>query len=149
VRVSGESEPMIRRNIFVQGEFAVDYGSFGRPEGNIPPTHTHYVRENLFWKIDRPVARCDWVGKESRLQIDLVELPAAAKNRVVDPQITIDADGHAKFAIDSPARQADFAVISAVSLKSRWPLTDVERAMLPDNGSRDVSKWKTGPAAKR
>jgi hypothetical protein len=75
-------------------------------------------------------------------------LPDADGNRTEDPRITIGSDGQVFLAEDAPAGQIDFAGIAAATMKSRWPLTNEERAMIPDDGSRDSSRWKLQPAAR-
>jgi hypothetical protein len=144
---SGESETTIRRNVFVAGPVAVEYQPHGVPGGVIPATRTYHVEENVFWRINQPVVRRDLVGKERRVQTEFIELAAADNNRVEDPRITLGSDGQIFLAEDSPVGQIDFTGITAATMKTRWPLTNEERAMIPADGSRDVSKWKLPPAA--
>jgi Right handed beta helix region len=147
--VSGKNEPTIRRNVFVGGSVAVEYLPHGKPGGIVPATSTYHVQENLFWRIDRPVVRRELVGKGARVQTEVVELPAADNNRTEDPRITIGSDGQVFLAEDAPAGPIDFAGITAATMKTRWPLTSEERAMIPDDGSRDSSRWKLQPAPRK
>jgi parallel beta-helix repeat protein len=146
ISTSGMSEPMIRDNVFMGGKSAIDFSPLKSGSEVLEPTGKFYIRENLFWNIVRPVLR-NHFEKNNQTRAEVIEMPASARNWVEDPQITIDSDGRVVLAETSPAHQVDFAGIAAITMKSRWPLSDEERAMIPDGGARSGAKWKLKPAA--
>ena len=79
---------------------------------------------------------------KGELKVEPVELPVDANKRTDDPQITLSSDQQIVIDANSPARSFELTSLGIVSMKSRWPLTDEERAMVPDDGTRDWSKWK-------
>lgn len=146
ISTSGMSEPMIRGNVFMGGKSAIDFSPLKSENGVLEPTGKFYIRENLFWNIDQPVLR-NHFEKNNQTRAEIIELPTNTRNWVEDPRITIDSEGRVVLAETSPARRVDFAGITAATMKSRWPLTDEERAMIPEGRSRDAVKWKLKPAA--
>lgn len=145
IYANGACEPAISRNIFVGSKQGVAYGPIETEKVNLQPLGKFHVTENLFWKIDQPVVRRYPTTKAGQPGDQPIELPPDAGNRVADPQVAIGPQQQVVLEASSPARQFDFTGITAVSLKSRWPLTDEERAMIPDDPTREWSKWKKKP----
>jgi hypothetical protein len=143
IYVNGSCEPKIRGNTFVDSEFAVSYAPVDLLK--LDPIGKYDVRENLFWQITDPVVRQYPATPAVAMQIRPIELPAEGCNRVADPQIEIGPDEQVMIKPNSPARELDLAALATISLRSRWPLTADERAMIPDDGTRESSKWKMRP----
>jgi hypothetical protein len=146
VFANGVCEPTIRRNVFVGGKVALLFGPVQSAGVSLQPSGKYQVEQNLFWKTDRPLVRRYPESGQNDAHDDAIPLAAGAGNQSKDPQVSIDSEGQVALAADSPARQLDFAGITAATMKSRWPLTLEERGIIPDDGSRDWSKWKMKPA---
>jgi hypothetical protein len=140
IYVNGSCEPKIRGNAFVDSDFAVSYAPLEMLKLEVAGRYD--VHENLFWQIKDPVVRQYPATPDVEAQIRTIELPAEAGNRVADPHMAIGPDEHVVIKPNSPALELDLAVLTSISFRSRWPLTPDERAMIPDDGTRDSSKWK-------
>jgi hypothetical protein len=143
IYVNGSCEPMIRGNVFVDSDYAVCYAPVEILKQE--PLGRYEVHENLFWQIKDSVARQYPATPAADARIRPIELPSDAGNRVVDPQIAMGPENQVTIKSDSPTRQLDPAALASISLKSRWPITPEERAMIPDDGTREWSKWKMRP----
>ncbi|MFN0053010.1 MAG: PQQ-binding-like beta-propeller repeat protein [Planctomycetales bacterium] len=143
--VNGACEPSIHRNIFIGSPRAVTYGPIAMQKLNLEPTGKFYVRKNVFWKIDQPVVLRRPAEGDAEPRVESIALGESSGNRTGDPEISIDASQRLTLGATSPARDMGWDDAHLLTMKSRWPLTTEEQEMIPDDGTREWSKWKMRP----
>jgi hypothetical protein len=143
IYVNGPCEPEISRNLIVGSPLGVRYGPMGITKGEKLPATEFHVGNNLFWRVGTPVAL--FKSNEPGASALQIELAVDTGNRDVDPLISTGADEQVDFAENSPVDAETAAALGKVSMRSRWPLTPEERAMIPEDGTRDWQKWKMRP----
>ena len=125
VAVLGNSTTALANNLFVDNVIAIMTGGISGEGGTPAPT----IAGNLFWH------------HTTDLQSGQMPTTLPADNTSADPKF-LDAT-HDDFALanDSSARAAKAGVANPLTLESPWPLTDVEKYIIPNGDTRDYQKW--------
>jgi hypothetical protein len=140
--VNGPAEPQIRKNLISHSPLGVRFGPSALTGGVRPPAAEFHVTGNAFWRIETPLALFSSQEQSAPKAIPLAE---GDGNRVVDPEASMD--DRQTLVIDNEAlvRDLDLQPLVGLSLASRWPLTEEELEMIPEDGTRESSRWKKLP----
>jgi hypothetical protein len=140
--VAGPAEPLISKNLFVASPAGINYRPIDTVQRKYPYAKEYHVEENGFWKIDSPLSVTRSVADDALPE--KVALPAG--NQIIDPRIEIAGTRETlKIGNAQLAQQLGIESMNGMSLKSRWPITQEEKTMLPQNGSLDSNDWKQRP----
>jgi hypothetical protein len=138
--ITGPAEPLISKNLFIASPVGINYRPIDTVQRKYPYAKEYHLEGNGFWKIDSPLSVTRSVANDALPEE--IELPAG--NQIVDPQIVVE---NQTLRIDNAelAEQLGIESMNGMSLKSRWPITPEEQAMIPDGGRLDSNLWKQRP----
>ena len=146
IGVSGPAEPRFRNNLFVDSPIGVAYWPLKLPREVKPPATDFHLEGNVFWQVDQPVVVCR--SHDDRTQDEALPVVGTNGNRIADPRAVIDDEQRLRIGNSEIVRELELADLQGLSLRSPWPLTAEELAMIPDDGTVHNSKWKKRPKLK-
>lgn len=143
--VNGDGEPLIAHNVFLKSERGISYEPLLVGKKTVEPTGKYHVRDNLFWGVEKSVVLRDAMTTDGQWT-DRAIAELDTTNQILDPRLTIMSDVPLQVEESSPIRQFGLEKeLDRIPMRSRWPITDEEKAMIPDEPTRDWSKWKMRP----
>ena len=145
IRANGACQPEVLRNVFVGGRSAVSFGPIVMQKLNQQPVGKYEFRQNLWWDILEPLELRKTPAGLTEADRKRVSLEEAWQNENSDPGIKVNADRQVQFDLTEAARQLGIDGDLPSLLKSRWPLTEEEKLMIPDDGTRNWNRWKMRP----
>lgn len=138
--VAGPAEPLIRKNLFVAGERGLSYRPAKTVKQDYPVADRFRLEQNVFWEMENPLSITRSTEDDARPEhLDLPE-----GNEIVDPRIDIP-EGTLTLGNQELAKRLGIDAMHGMSLKSHWPITPEEAAMIPDDGLLDANLWKKRP----
>ena len=143
ISVGGPAEPRFRNNLFVDSPSGVTYAPLKLPREVKPPATDFHLEGNIFWQVDQPVVLCK--SRDDRTQDEVVSVVGENGNRFANPRVEIDDEQRLAIGNSEIIRELKLAGLQGLTLRSPWPLTPEELAMIPDDGTVDNSKWKKRP----
>jgi parallel beta-helix repeat protein len=141
----GGAKPTVERNIFFANETAIRCASYnGRsPTAALPGDPR--LEDNLFWQhkstFQKPTeaqpAQANGLPAMKEVELEPSTGSVKADPKFKDP-------GHVDFSIppDSPAAKLKAGATNLPAFQSPWPITEEEKAIIPDGASRQYDLWK-------
>jgi beta-lactamase regulating signal transducer with metallopeptidase domain/nitrous oxidase accessory protein NosD len=129
--VSGGAKTRVIRNVFANSGAAITCTKVNGTDPQAQIVGDPKLEANVFWsnKVNFKA------GDETK--------PVPAGNLEADPKFVAAAQRDYTLATDSPARAAKAGAATPLGLASPWPLLAEEKAIIPDEDTRDVQYWKT------
>lgn len=140
INVLGPAEPLIKKIAFIDCTQGITYRPLNTPQKNYPYAEHYHVEHNVFWQVESPLNIIKSV--EPNAQAKSLKLPDT--NQLLNPEITL-VDGVLQLGNDQKSRELGMEAMNGMTLKSRWPITPEETAMIPDAGQLDSNLWKLRP----
>ncbi|MCA9189593.1 MAG: right-handed parallel beta-helix repeat-containing protein, partial [Planctomycetales bacterium] len=140
-----DARPTIRDNIFVRHQFAIQSTYSGADRRMTAVIGEPQIGRNLCWQNKVNVVKIEPIRDRDEGSIETAV--ALDVDLVVEWNPRFKDSGARDFSLeeDSPARQEKLGVADVMSLASRFPLHERERAILPDGDQWDFSYWKEPP----
>jgi parallel beta-helix repeat protein len=140
--VLGASEPVIRNNIFSGNPTAVYQGKINSRQPSAQTLGALRLQGNLFWNNQKNLVRPTETGDSTQAQPQTLALGAETKSLEQDPKFNNPQGQDFSFAPGSIALEQHLGATDLLSFQSPWPLQGEEKAIIPDEDTRDYSKWK-------
>lgn len=141
--VGGPAKLQIQQNLIVDSPIGVKYGPMKIARGQKPAATEFLIKDNVFWKVGIPAILSP--SPEDESQDKPIAILGSNGNRLVDPHASIGDQQRLKIGNDDITQELNLTALTNLTLRSPWPVTPEELAMIPDDGTVDSSKWKKRP----
>lgn len=141
--VNGPGEPKFRNNIFVNSPSGVRYGPMKITKGEKPPTTNFHLEGNVFWQIEKPAVLRR--SHEDHSQDEPIAILENRDNHVANPNVAFNNEKQLVIGNGNVISKSGLKELQSLSLDSQWKITPEEKAMIPDDGTVESSKWKKRP----